>query len=258
MPLILSSDKTRLSQFRGDKSAWPVYLTIGNISKDVRREANSHATILIGYLPVGKFDGFSENAKKVARYRTFHHCMKVITRSLVDAGRVGEKMVCADGFVRWAFPILAAYVADYPEQCLVACCMENRCPMCKVSPELRGAHTPAEPRTKNETIDLLLEKDLRIAAEAQIPVHFTFATQTENLAEITHIYSKDIAFRQCSKFLSDSFDGLNVEFVPVESTSKAAKLAGQQPKTAAICSTIAAKLFDVPVLFDNIDVRHGP
>ncbi len=105
----------------------------------------------------------------------------------------------------------------------------------------------------NETIDLLLEKDLRIAAEAQIPVHFTFATQTENLAEITHIYSKDIAFRQCSKFLSDSFDGLNVEFVPVESTSKAAKLAGQQPKTAAICSTIAAKLFDVPVLFDNIE-----
>ena len=30
-PIILSSDKTKLSQFRGDKSAWPVYLTIGNI-----------------------------------------------------------------------------------------------------------------------------------------------------------------------------------------------------------------------------------
>lgn len=105
----------------------------------------------------------------------------------------------------------------------------------------------------NEAIDLLLEKDLRIAAEAQIPVHFTFATQTENLADVTHIYSKDIAFRQCSRFLSDTFDGLKAEFVPVESTSKAAKLAGQQPRTAAICSHIAAKLFDVPVLFDNIE-----
>ena len=31
--LILSSDKTQLTQFRGDKSAWPVYLTLGNISK---------------------------------------------------------------------------------------------------------------------------------------------------------------------------------------------------------------------------------
>ena len=105
----------------------------------------------------------------------------------------------------------------------------------------------------SEAIDLLLEKDLRIAAEAEIPVHFTFATQTENLADITHIYSKDIAFRQCSKFLNDSFDGLKAEFVPVESTSKAAKLAAQQPNTAAVCSHIAAKLFDVPVLFDNIE-----
>lgn len=105
----------------------------------------------------------------------------------------------------------------------------------------------------SEAIDLLLEKDLRIAAEAQIPVHFTFATQTENLAEITHIYSKDIAFRQCSRFLADSFEGFKAEFVPVESTSKAAKMAAQNPKTAALCSHIAAKLFDVPVLFDNIE-----
>ncbi|OIN60791.1 prephenate dehydratase [Arsenicibacter rosenii] len=104
-----------------------------------------------------------------------------------------------------------------------------------------------------ETIDLLNEKDLTIAAEAEIPVHFTFATQAENLADITHIYSKDIAFRQCSKFLNDSFEGLKAELVPVESTSKAAKLAAQQPNAAAICSTIAAKLFGVPVLFDNIE-----
>ncbi|KAF8867845.1 hypothetical protein BD779DRAFT_1685231 [Infundibulicybe gibba] len=32
-PLILSSDKTQLSQFCGDKSAWPVYLTLGDIAK---------------------------------------------------------------------------------------------------------------------------------------------------------------------------------------------------------------------------------
>lgn len=105
----------------------------------------------------------------------------------------------------------------------------------------------------NETIDLLLEKNIVIAAEAQIPIHFTFATQTENLTDIKYVYSKDIAFRQCSKFLNDSFDGLEVEFVPVDSTSKAAKLAAQQPNSAAICSQIAAKLFGVPVLFDNIE-----
>jgi hypothetical protein len=33
-PIILASDKTMVLQFRGDKSAWPVYLSIGNIAKE--------------------------------------------------------------------------------------------------------------------------------------------------------------------------------------------------------------------------------
>ncbi|KAF7359613.1 hypothetical protein MVEN_00685100 [Mycena venus] len=124
-PIILSSDKTKLSNFRGDQSAWPVYLTIGNISKEIRRQASSHATILVGYLPVGKFSGFSDKARQAVRYRTFHHCMTIITQSLISAGNNGVDMTCSDGFVRWVWPILAAYVADYPEQCLIANCMEN-------------------------------------------------------------------------------------------------------------------------------------
>ncbi|KAJ7447660.1 hypothetical protein FB451DRAFT_1535820, partial [Mycena latifolia] len=156
-PIILSSDKTKLSNFRGDQSAWPVYLTIGNISKDIRRQTSSHATILVGYLPIGKFTGYSDKARQAARYRTFHHCMSVITESLIAAGTDGADMTCSDGFVRWVWPILAAYVADYPEQCLIANCMENRCPICKVKPASRGSHEPSAPREQAETIELLRE-----------------------------------------------------------------------------------------------------
>jgi chorismate mutase/prephenate dehydratase len=105
----------------------------------------------------------------------------------------------------------------------------------------------------SETIDLLQETDIRIVAEVLIPVHFTFATQCDHLSDIRYIYSKDIAFRQCSKFLNEYFEGLDAEQVPVESTSKAARLAAKEPHSAAICSHIAAKLFDVPVLFPNIE-----
>lgn len=103
-----------------------------------------------------------------------------------------------------------------------------------------------------ETIDQLNQKNINIAAEVIIPVHFTFVTQAEKLSEITHIYSKDIAFRQCKQFLDDSFGSLQAELVPVESTSKAARLAAQNPNAAAICSSIAAKIFNVPILFENI------
>lgn len=104
-----------------------------------------------------------------------------------------------------------------------------------------------------ETIDLLFDLDLKIVAELPMAIHHTFVTKAEKLSDITRIYSKDIAFRQCAKFLGEYFENQPVELVPVESTSKAARIAAGEPHAAAICSHIAAKLFEVPVLFNNIE-----
>jgi len=104
----------------------------------------------------------------------------------------------------------------------------------------------------SDTINCLDEYNLKIIAEVMIDVHFAFATLCEDIKNITKIYSKDIAFGQCRIFLQDL--GLdNVELVPVESTAKAAKLAGRDNTSAALCPAIAAKLYHLPIRFNNVE-----
>ncbi|KIY51094.1 hypothetical protein FISHEDRAFT_19003, partial [Fistulina hepatica ATCC 64428] len=137
-PVILSLDKTQLTQFHGDVSVWPIYLSIGNISKEVQWQGSSHATVLIGYLPVAKLTCLTKSKQQFERYCLFHYCISLLTRTLATAGRTGVFMGCADGMERWIWPILAAYVADFPEQCLISCSMESHCPICTVPSDQCG------------------------------------------------------------------------------------------------------------------------
>lgn len=104
----------------------------------------------------------------------------------------------------------------------------------------------------SETLDLLDKLDLKIVAEVPMSIHFSFASNSEEIRKIKKIYSKDIAFRQCKTFIEDMY-GEDITLVAVESTSKAAKLAATEEETAAICSHIAAHSYHVPILFENIE-----
>jgi hypothetical protein len=116
-----------------------------------------HATILVGYLPVAKLDCYDESCRSLQGYRLFYHCMRMIFECLVKAGKDGVEMVCADGWIRLVFVILAAYVADFPEQCLVACCKESRCPRCMVDMNSRGGALVSLFRNKMKTLELLMK-----------------------------------------------------------------------------------------------------
>lgn len=104
----------------------------------------------------------------------------------------------------------------------------------------------------SDTIQCLGVHDLKIIAEVVVDIHHVLATTCEDVKDIKKIYSKDIAFGQCRKFLEDL--GLDdAEQIPIESTAKAAKLATEKEGSAAICSSVAATLYSLPVLFNNIE-----
>ncbi len=107
-----------------------------------------------------------------------------------------------------------------------------------------------------ETLDLLGKGSVKIVAELYMPIHMAFVSKLDKLQHIKRIYSKDKGFGQCRDFLLEH--GLDkVELIPVESTAKAAVLASKDVESAAICSHIAAKLYGVPTLFENIEDTHN-
>ena len=196
-PVHISSDKTNLSRFSGDKQGWPVYITIGNIGKNTRRKQSKRATILLGYLPVTKLECFDEKNRAVEGYSLFHKCMKSLLDPLVEAGNAGVPMICADGKRRRVHPILAAYIADYPEQCLVACCKQNRCPKCLISANDLGNPIPSSLRDPRDTL-----KTMHLAANGYAPEAFT-----KNGLQPVDPFWKDLPL--CDIFLSFTPDILH-------------------------------------------------
>lgn len=134
VPIIISSDKTQLTVF-GNKTAYPVYLTLGNLPKHIRRKPSRQGQILLAYLPTSKLEHIeNKTGRRRALANLFHACLDYILEPLREAGIQGLELQSGDGAVRRGFPIVAAYVGDYPEQLLVTCPKNGRCPRCPVDP----------------------------------------------------------------------------------------------------------------------------
>ncbi|KAH9015128.1 hypothetical protein EDB83DRAFT_2232775 [Lactarius deliciosus] len=132
LPLIISSDKTQLTHFRS-KSAYPVYLSIGNIPKDIRSKPTQQAQMLMGYIPATQLKQITNQAaRRRALGNLFHSCMRKLLNPIESYGVTGIAMATGDGIWYRCHPILATFIGDYPEQLLVTCTYNGRCPKCTV------------------------------------------------------------------------------------------------------------------------------
>jgi len=78
VPIIGLSDQTHLTNFSGDKKAWPVYMTIGNILSRTRSSPAKMPILLLAFLPVPpKFTGDSARANE-AQQQTNAYVLRAV------------------------------------------------------------------------------------------------------------------------------------------------------------------------------------
>src|SRR5438477_4219392 len=102
-----------------------------------------------------------------------------------------------------------------------------------------------------ESMDAFLEnRSLTIIAEVLIAIHSHLLANCAP-EEVRIIYSKGEALNQCRQWLTATFP--SVERMAVASSSRAAEMAAAEKGAAAIGSTLAAELYNLKVLFSNIE-----
>jgi hypothetical protein len=167
IPVILASDSTSLTVFSGNKEAWPLYLSIGNIRSDIRNKPSNGAWVLIAYIPDAKWADPSDHHSTL-KHRLFHQCLTHVFESLIQPGTTGITLADSVGDKRRSFPRLAAYIADYPEQCLVNAAAGNNSPVTTAM----GINLDSPQRKPFRTKTWILDR-IREACQLVDPQHIT-------------------------------------------------------------------------------------
>ncbi|KAG6835838.1 hypothetical protein H0H93_014083 [Arthromyces matolae] len=161
VPVILGSDKTTVSVATGQNDFYPLYAAIGNVHNAVRR-AHRNALSLIGFLAIPKASKeYADNADyRKFRRQLIHTALEKILSSLRPYMTEARITRCADGHFRRVIYGLGPYIADYPEQVLLACIVQNWCPKC-TAPSNNLDEGEAVPRRQEHTESLLSQSSMK-------------------------------------------------------------------------------------------------
>jgi len=107
-----------------------------------------------------------------------------------------------------------------------------------------------------QTLDLLAATDgVVVTAAFGLPVqHCLLTAHDTSLASVKSVYSHPQALAQCGQWLSANLP--EAALVAVASTSEAARLAAGNRETAAIASRLAAELYGLKLVSDEIQLNR--
>ena len=101
-----------------------------------------------------------------------------------------------------------------------------------------------------ETLDGLIEKNVTIVSQIDLKVSHFIMSQESSLSGVTRIYSHPQALAQCKKYIEKFFP--TVDLIEAQSTARAAQIAAEKKKSAAIAPRACSALYSLNILDKNI------
>jgi chorismate mutase/prephenate dehydratase len=104
----------------------------------------------------------------------------------------------------------------------------------------------------NMPLDMLYKYELKICAEILLRIRHHLLSKADDIRDIRTLYSHPMPIAQCRAWMRSNLPK-TVTVKEVGSTSLAAKLAAEDPLSAAVGSALAAKTYDLKTLQENIE-----
>lgn len=101
-----------------------------------------------------------------------------------------------------------------------------------------------------DTLDMFIDTPVKICSEIAVPINNCFMSKSHDVKILERIYSHPQPLGQCRQWIFTHFPHLEVIEVP--STSRAAQMAAEDPKSAAIASELCATINGLNILYKSI------
>ncbi|KIJ29743.1 hypothetical protein M422DRAFT_268776 [Sphaerobolus stellatus SS14] len=200
-PAILASDATHVTNFSGDG------------------KPNRHAFLLLCYLPVCKFGKTqSENTTQAKTFpgclkaRLIHACLKIVLKTLKDAGRTAVPMVNFCGEEQMNRVFLSAWIADKEEQNLLAALGGNSCTTCEAETDDLGDSSPCQPCQAKYILKKIAQVKMKFNPSTQL-WDFIKECQNHQLGGVDEPFWDDLPYTDiCKVICHDTLHGLHKAF----------------------------------------------
>ncbi len=103
----------------------------------------------------------------------------------------------------------------------------------------------------SHTLDMFINSGLQICGEVSLRIHHHLMSREKDLSSINKVYSHQQSLAQCRLWLDRNLQ--HVEQQSVGSNAEAARLASNEPGSAAIAGEMAAEIYELDFLAESIE-----